>query len=199
MNKQQFLSALCEGLRALPQEDANERVNFYSEIIDDKIEEGFCEEDAVSSVGSVSEIVSQIISETPITKLAKEKLKPKRRLKTVEIIFLVLGSPIWLSLLVAAFAVVLSVYVSLWSVIISLWSVFVSLAACSLGGIISAIIVLVNNFVPTGLSMLGAGLVCGGLSIFAFFACKAATKGIILLTKKFAKWIKNCFIRKEEV
>ena len=121
MNKQQFLSALCEGLRVLPQEDANERVNFYSEIIDDKIEEGFCEEDAVSSVGSVSEIVSQIISETPITKLAKEKLKPKRRLKTVEIIFLVLGSPIWLSLLVAAFAVVLSVYVSLWSVIISLW------------------------------------------------------------------------------
>ena len=46
--------------------------------------------------------------------------------------------------------------------------------------------------------MIGAGIVCAGLSIFMFYGCKAATKGILVLTKKLAVWIKNCFIKKEE-
>jgi hypothetical protein len=50
-----------------------------------------------------------------------------------------------------------------------------------------------------GLAMLAAGMVCGGLSVFMFLGCKAATKGVVILTKNIARWIKNCFIRKEEV
>ena len=197
MNKREFLARLRKGLYGLPQDDIEERLIFYSEMIDDRMEEGLSEEEAVSAVGNVQEIVAQAIAETPLTKIAKERIKPKRRLSTTEIVLLALGSPIWLSLGIAAVAVILSLYVSLWAVIISLWSVFVSLAACSFGSVLVCIVFAVGGNGASGIAMLAAGLVCAGLAIFAFYGCHATTKGVLMLTKKTATWIKNCFIKKE--
>ncbi len=67
-------------------------------MIEDRIEEGFTEEEAVSEIGTVNEVVSQIVSETPLSKLVKERSRPKRTLRVWEIILLLLGSPIWISL-----------------------------------------------------------------------------------------------------
>jgi len=198
MNKQEFLAQLRKGLSGLPQDDIEERLTFYSEMIEDRIEEGLSEEEAVSAVGSVDEIVTQVVAETPLTKIAKERIKPKRRLKAWEIVLLALGSPIWLSLGIAAFAVILSLYISLWAVIISLWAVFASLAACFIGGVLACVIFTVSGNGASGIAMLAAGIVCAGLSIFMFYGCKTATRGILILTKNFAIWIKNCFRRREE-
>ena len=46
MNKQEFLNQLRSGLNGLPHEEIEERVMFYSEMIDDRVEEGLSEEDA---------------------------------------------------------------------------------------------------------------------------------------------------------
>lgn len=194
MRKEVFLDQLRKGLSALMPDDAEERLTFYSEMIDDRMEEGLSEEEAVASVGSVAEILAQITAESPLSKEEKEPLPQKRKLSAGEIALLVLGSPIWLSLAIAAFAVILSLYVSLWAVLISLWSVFLSCAACFLGGILACVLLLLCCSTASGLLMLAGGLVCAGLSIFLFFGCKAATQGVVLLTKKCTKY----FIRKEE-
>ena len=199
MNKQEFLARLRNGLCGLPQEDIEERVIFYSEMIDDRMEEGFSEAEAVAGIGSVDDIIAQTVAEVPLTKLVKEKITPKKKLGVWEIILLMLGSPIWLSLLIAAFAVAVSVYAVLWSVIVSLWAVFVSLIGCALGGIAAGIGFAFGGNGLIGIAMMGAGMVCAGLSVFTFFGCKAATKGILLLTKKIALRIKNCFMKKERV
>ncbi len=198
MSKQEFLDRLRAKLSGLPKQDVEERLDFYSEMIDDRIEEGLTEEDAVSQIGSVDDISIQIVADIPLAKLAKEKIKPKRQMKVWEILLLVLGSPIWLSLAVAAFAVMLALYVVLWSVIISLWAVFGSLIGCALGGVAASVILICQGNSLVGIAMVGAGLVCAGLAIFMFFGCKAATKGIILLTKKIALGIKKCFVGKEK-
>lgn len=198
MSKQEFLEQLRKGLCGLPEADIEERVMFYGEMIDDRIEEGVLEDEAVLSVGSVEKIVEQVVADTPFAKIAKERIKPKRQIKVWEIVLLALGSPIWLSLIIALIAVIFSVYVSLWSVIISLWSVFVSLVACAVGGVVACAVLSVTGSVYTGVAMLSAGLVCAGLSIFMFYGCKLVTKGILILTKKIAIWLKNCFIKKEE-
>ncbi len=198
MSKQEFLAQLRKGLSGLPQEDIEERLTFYSEMIDDRTEEGLLEEDAVSRIGSVDTIISQIKADIPLARLVREKITPKKHLKAWEIILIVLSSPIWLSLVVAAFAVILSLYFALWSVIISLWAVFGSLIGCAFGGIVAGIVFTCNGNVLTGIATIGAGIVCAGLSIFMFYGCKAATKGSLILAKKFAVWIKNCFMKKEE-
>ena len=197
MSKQEFLAQLRKGLSGLPQDDIEERLTFYSEMIEDRKEEGLSEEEAVSAVGTVDEIVTQVVAETPFAKIAKERIKSKRRLSAGEIVLLALGSPIWLSLGIAAFAVILSLYISLWAVIISLWAVFASFAACSIGGVLACVVFIVDGNGASGLAMLSAGIVCAGLAIFMFYGCKVATKGTLILTRKIAIWTKNCFIKKE--
>ena len=197
MTKLEFLLALQEQLSALPKNEVKEQLAFYDEMIDDRIEDGLSEEEAVAAVGSVEELAAQIIADIPLNKIAKEKMKTKRKLSVWEIVLLVLGSPIWLSLLIAAFAVALSVYVVLWSVVISLWAVDVSLWACALAGIVGMAFAFGGN-VLTGIAMLAAGLVCAGLAIFLLYGCKLATTGTILLTEKVVLGVKNWFIKKEE-
>lgn len=197
MNKQEFLAQLRKGLSGLPQEDMEERLTFYSEMIDDRMEEGLSESQAVDAIGSVDTVVAQIWADIPLAKLVKENVKPNRAMKTWEILLLILGSPVWLSLLIAAFAIVFSVYVVLWSVIVSLWAIDVSFIACSFGGFVSAGIFAFTGNNTAGLAMLSAALLFTGISIFLFFGCKAATKGILLLTKQMAFGMKTLFARKE--
>ena len=198
MNKQEFLTQLRKELSVLPQKDIEEYLTFYTEMIEDRIEEGLSEEQAVSAVGSLEEIVKQIVSDTSLIKIAKERIKQKRQIKAWEIVLLILGSPIWLSLGLAVFAVILSLYISLWAVIISLWAIFASTVACCIGGVLSCIVFTLSGNSVSGFAILAAGIVCAGLSIFMFYGCKTATNGILILTKKIAIWIKNCFIKKEK-
>ena len=199
MSKQEFLNRLRAMLSGLPKQELEERLAFYGEMIDDRIEEGRTEEEAVLDIGSAEEISAQIIKDIPLSKIAKERFRPKSRIKTWEIVLLAVGSPIWLSLAIAALAVVISLYIVLWSVVISVWSVFAALAACTLGVTFAGIVFAINGNSLSGIAAAGAGIVCAGLAIFLFFGCKAATRGIILLTKAIALGIKRSFVRKESV
>ena len=198
MGKQEFLAQLRKGLAGLPQEDIEERLNFYGELLDDQMEEGLSEAEAVAAIGPVDEIVRQVIADTPLVRIAKERIRPKRRLGAWEIVLLVLGSPVWLSLGIAAGAVVLSLYIALWSVIAALWSVFGAFAICGVAGIPACVLFAVNRSVRLGLAALAAGLVCAGLAILLFFGCLIVTKGVLRLTKQAAIGIKNGFIGRED-
>ena len=195
MTKYKFLAALEDKLSGLPKEDAQERLRFYGEMIDDRMEEGLTEEEAVSAVGTVDEIAQQAVADMPLMKLLGEKVKPERKLKAWEIVLLAVGSPIWLSLLLAAIAVVVSLYAALWSVVAALWTVFGSLIACAFAGVGAGIGMAIGKSVLTGLWLAGCGLVCGGLAIFLFYGCKASTVGTALLAKKLLLWIKKCFVK----
>ncbi len=197
MLKQEFLGQLRDVLQGLPQREIDERLTFYSEMIDDRMEEGLSEAEAVAAVGSVDEIFVQVIEEFPLATIAKERIKPKRRLSPWEILLLILGFPLWFPLLVAAFAVIFSLYVSLWAVVISLWAVFASLVACAFAGIVACLVLIFGGNTLTGIAMLAAGMFLAGLSVFMFFGCKMATKGTVLLAKKILKGIKNRFVKKE--
>ncbi|MBQ4055122.1 MAG: DUF1700 domain-containing protein [Clostridia bacterium] len=194
MTKISFLLSLNERLSGLPKDEIEERLAFFGEMIEDRMEEGMSEEEAVDAIGSVDGIADRIISEVPLTKIAKEKVKPKRRLKTWEILLLAVGSPIWLSLLIAAFAVMISLYLSAWAVVVSLWSGFASLVGASLYGFLFACF---NKASSAGLALNGAAIACAGLAIFMFTGCKALTKAILFLTKKGVLTVKKRLIKKE--
>ncbi len=197
MTKLQFLLDLHNRLSGLPQDEVEERLNFYSEMIEDRMEEGLLEEQAVAAIGSVDDIAEQIIAETPFSRIAKEKIKRKRRLKTWEIVLLAIGSPIWVSLLLAAAAVVFSLYIVLWSVIVSLWAVFVAFVGSAFGTVVGGTILAITQNVCSGLALVAAGLVCAGFAIFLLFACKVAVKAAVLLTKKTVFILKDICIGKE--
>ena len=198
MNKHEFLAELRNGISCLPKEDIEERVAFYREMIEDRVEEGLSEEEAILQIGNVNEIAEHIVEDTPIAKIVKEKVTPKRELRAWEIVLIILGAPIWLSLLIALLAVAISVWAAIFSVIISLWAVSVSLIAMLFGGIAAGVIMIVKGALWQGIATIGAGLVCAGLGVLLFIGCIYAAKGTLWLTKKLITGIKKVFIRKED-
>lgn len=66
MTKNEFLSRLSGELSGLSDEDIRGSVDYYGEIIDDIIESGASEEDAVAALGSVEEVAANILTQTTI-------------------------------------------------------------------------------------------------------------------------------------
>ena len=123
MRKEEFLSTLRSQLAGLPKEDIEEQIEFYSEAIDDRIEEGQSEEEAVRAVGGVDQAVTQIAENTPLSKLVKEKVVPKRKISAFEVILIILGFPLWFPLLVTAFVLFLVFYLLVWVLVLVVYSI----------------------------------------------------------------------------
>ena len=196
MNKSDFLNQLRERLWALSQEDAKASVDYYGEMIDDRMDEGLTEEEAVAAVGNLEEIAEEILQATPHAPGVKKAPKKPRTWKNWEILLLILGAPVWVPLLVAAVAVVVAVLVSLWSVVISLYATAVALGASAVGCIL-AVVFMAGSTSGAIFVAVGAALLCAGLAILMFMVSNLSAKGIIALTKLAWKGIQRIFAGKE--
>ncbi len=195
MTKNEFISELHRGLGGVPQAEAEERIAFYAEMIDDRIEEGLTEEEAVAELGSVDAVLSDILSEIPLTKLVHEKMKPKRTLEAWEILLIILGFPLWFPLLAAAFAIVFSLFAVLWSLVVSVWAVEVSFIGSTFGLLVCGIFSAYGNTISAA-ALIGAAMVFAGLSVFLFVGCVSATKGMAKLSKALVLGIKKLFVKR---
>lgn len=198
MDKQTFFAALRENLRGLPREDAERSIEFYEEMVSDRMEDGASEEEAVAALGSVEEITAQVLSEIPLTKLVKAKVRPSRGLKVWEIVLLILGAPVWVPLVLSMGIVLLAVYFTLWALLFCLYAMDVSLALCGIGCVIAAPVYISSGSVPGLFVALGAGLTFVGLGILGFFGLNRLGKWVLRLSRRFLLWLKSLFIRKEE-
>ena len=90
MTKESLLMWLREAFSAYPPEEVEERIRFYEEMIDDRMEDGLTEEEAVASLGSLEEVIAKMAAEMPPL-----KKKKAMRLRWWEILLLVLGFPLW--------------------------------------------------------------------------------------------------------
>lgn len=197
MLKYEFLLKLGDALSGLPSKEIEQSVTFYGEMIEDRMEEGLTEEEAVASLGNVEEVAEQIMSETPLAKIVKERIKPQKQLGVLTIVLLILGSPIWVSLLAAALVVLLVVLVVIWSSIASCWAVFGALVGGAIGSIVAAVVFMCCESAVTGLAMIGIGLAAAGLCILWFYVCLQITKGVAWVIKKAVQGVKKTFAKKE--
>ena len=194
MTREIFLNSLREKLKGLSPEDIEDRISFYDEMIDDMMDEGKTEEEAVAEIGSVDDVVYDIAKETPLAKLVKERIKPKRKLAAWEIVLLVLGFPLWFPLALTATILCLVFYILFWVLVIVAYAVETSLIVGSIAFLIAGFATLANG--GPALAMFGIALLCGGGGALFFFACWYITKGTIKLHKKLFTAIKAKFIKK---
>jgi len=197
VTKYEFILSLSDRLTHLPKRDVEERIGFYVEMIEDRIEDGLAEEEAVAAVGDIDTIASQIEADISVSDASTSVKKPEKEKSTLKTVLLILGSPLWLVLVISALAVVFSLSVSLWSGVVSLWAVFGSFVGSAVASAVLAGVMLFNS-TAAGFALLGAALVLAGLSVFAFVGCNALTKSTVQLTKWMTRKTNKIFFRKGE-
>ncbi len=196
MTEVQFAKTLRSALRGLSEEEIQKSLDYYSEMIADRMEAGMTEEDAVAALGDPNEIGRQILLDMPLPKVIRSRFSGKKVRKVWEIVFLILGSPIWFSLLLVLASFALTVYIVLWTVLVAFWAVDASLFGVAVGmGIVFAVN-LAKDPISAFLS-LGLAFVCLGLGFLGFLACKKLSVLWGKLTVKMTRGLKSLFIRKE--
>ena len=196
MNKQEFLNELQKRLFSLEQSDIDKYKDYYSEMIDDRIEDGLSEEEAVFDLGEIENIISQILSDCPRRKAVETtniETKSKKLSSGWIILITVLTAPFWFPFVTSVISVAFSLIIAAFAVIIALYAIvfaffvfgIISMAAC-------AVELFAFNVIEFAIC-LGLGLVFLGFSILLFFGTNWLLKNIFKLIKFLCRKTKEFF------
>jgi uncharacterized membrane protein len=191
MTKSEFLLSLENELKNIP--DYEKALDFYSEMIDDRIEDGMSEEDAINSLESIDSIRDRMINEIPLPTLIKEKAS--KPLSALNVVLLVLGFPFWFPLLFAAVLVVFSLYITAVFLVFSFYIVVFAFAFSGIIGFIAAFFHLASNPAYAVLNM-GLSMIMVGLSILLIYPAIRLGQKSIKTTKQIIWKTKSLFVQK---
>ena len=170
MKKLEFINELGAQLHSMPTEEVRPLLDYYMEIVADRMEDGMTEEEAVASLGPIPELAEKILAEQPQTEQEPEPIptpaplpepvpQAKRRWSGSSIVLAIILSPLWLTLL----CVLISIEIAVW---VTLASLVVSSGAMILGGIAGSILSLIPMFDLVSISariFVSCSLVCSGI------------------------------------
>ena len=146
MLRDEYISVLRTRLKENEIPNADGMIEFYEEMIADRMEDGMSEEEAVAAMEDIDHVVAQAKLDRPLPALMLDKVKESREKANERskgglwIALAIVGFPVWFPLMVAAGAIVFALYIVAWALIVSLWAIEVALWACVLGGSVAATI-----------------------------------------------------------
>ena len=117
MNKQEYLDTLRAELEKQSITNIGNMIEYYDEMICDRIEEGMSEEDAVRSMTPIPEVVREAVLDKSVPSLVKDRVKMSREKAQKSgngwlwIVLAIVGFPVWLPLLITFAVVALVVFI----------------------------------------------------------------------------------------
>ena len=198
MTKDEFIEQLRKNLSGLPKEEIDDRISFYEEMIDDKIQDGYKEEDVIADLGSPDKVAREIIGDVPLRKIIKERVTPKRSLKAWEIVLIILGFPIWFPLVLAILIIFLSGFIVIWSLMLSIVVIDISFVTAGGGAIGVGFMTFFNNSKSFGAFEFGIGIFSIGLGLLLVLFTKSIITALVKVTKKMLVGTKNLVVGKGE-
>lgn len=196
MNKQEYLAQLRAALACLPEGEIEESVAFYTEMIDDRIVDGLTEEEATAQLDDPKAAARAIIADLPVVPRTVARTKQKNRALYWTIV--ILGSPLWLSLLLAAALIVLAGVLTIWCLILALWLLAAGLLAGGPLGISVFLYGLAMGQPAYAVFELGSGLFCFGLGLLCLHGAVAATKTLAGASRQWIAKAKAPFVKARE-
>ena len=170
MNKTQFCALLGNKLKLyLSPKEIYKTLNFFEEMIDDRIDEGLSEEEAVSQLGDINIIVDQILDEHNIGKKQTKlvwRFVPRKIPTELGFIITVLLLPVWITI----FALGASLFIVILSII---FSIVLTIIAIFIGGILlileSPFYLIYERNISYFLDTLGFGFVNTGIGLIGIY------------------------------
>lgn len=189
MTRLEFAGFLRGELSGLDQGEIDKSAAFYDELISDHMDEGMTEEEAVAAVGTPAEIAGEILMDQPVTALVRRRVKRGRRLSALSVALIVIGSPVWLPLLITAAVLalvfVLLAYLLVLVAAVCAWAVALSCAAAGIAALFNL------SFSALGLLYAGAVLAGAGLAILAGLGAVWVTRWCAIVWRGTARAIKK--------
>lgn len=185
MTEKEYLKKLKENLSLLKREDCAAVLEYYKEMIEDRIEGGKTEEQAVSELELPEQVAKKAVEEYGVKQTAKRQ-KPNGGV----IALLIIGSPLWLALVIAAFAIAFAVVAAVAGV---LTAAVAAVLAITLGGAVSfgCGAVLAFGNLPFGLIMAGFGAAAAACGVLACVGLVKALPIVVIKIKGLFKRIKS--------
>ena len=202
MSKEEYLARLQQALAENSISGADQMIEFYGEMIDDRMEEGMTEEEAVASMENVYTVAEQAKIDQPITTLVTTKVRKshekakKEGRGTLWTVLVIIGSPVWVPLLAAFFIILLSLYVAMWAIVAALFVVEIALGASAVACFIGGFTVLFG-WIPfaTTIAAWGCALILGGLCILLWKPVRRLAVWLAHLIKDISWKIKRVFAK----
>lgn len=201
MTRQAYFDELRARLSALSPDEVERAVSFYEEAIEDRIEAGLSEEEAVAEMEPAAEAAERILSELPSIPHAFAQARSKSMPTSwfvLGIVLLVLGSPLWVSLLVAVLAVVAACFITLFSLLVGVWALVASFLLGVVFGGLGLFFAVGADSLPVGLVSLGIGLAMSGIGLFGLRLALICSHGLLRLTARVARWVVSPFAHVNE-
>ena len=186
----------------MDREEMEKSLSYYEEMLDDRVEDGMTEEEAVAALGSLDDIVASIVNQLPLSAVVKRRVKSSRdgaKNKTLWMVLAICGFPIWLPLVITFAVLVLVVYVVAWVLIVSLYAVVVALGAAGILGLLVGLIRCVTQGLPVGLFSIGLAVICAGLTMMSVLPMWRLSRRLPTFTVWFGRKIKEMFLDKRGV
>ena len=198
MTKQLFLNELAAALHSLPREERYRTLGYYDELIDDRMEDGQSEEDAVASLGEPQQVAREILGE--------EEPAPStsRGRKVWLIVLLVLGFHLWGSLLLVAAIVLLCLYICLFLPAFVLGVLALGCLASALVGVVGTPVLMLDvglftGGLPAGLFQLGLSVALLGLAVLSALGFYFTGRATVKAAKAIWRGIRRSFAKKGRV
>ena len=158
VKKTEFLATMRKKLYQLPPQDVEKTIEYYSEMIDDYMESGYPEDAAVAKMGRVDDIALQILAGAQNPTFAAHGVQ-KQRKNGLLIALLIVGFPIWFSLLVTAFCLLLTAAILIATLAMVVpWSLVISFGASAIGLLIGTVVIFVGEGIGAAALVNAAGL-----------------------------------------
>ena len=180
MTRDEFLTRLGELLACLSADQVEETKQFYAEAIADRMEDGMSEEEAVAAMGAPGEVAEATLEDLPA--VPRTIAKTRRRSNALLWTLAILGSPVWIPLLIAFAAVAAAVYICIWALALCVWIVTVAIGGVGVVALILAVSGVIIGHIPYALAMTGVGLAFIGSVLFLGAGAWAVSKQIVRLS-----------------
>ncbi len=202
MSKEEFLSTLKAELEKQNLGNVENMLQFYDEMICDRMEDGMTEEEATASLGPIQNIVKEVVWEKPVTTLVKEKVQQskakadERGKGAIWIVLAVLGFPIWLPIAVVIMICFLVICLLYWILVLTIAIVAASIPLSAVTCLLGTVLLLFGAAPPSSV-LIGAGgaLALGSLSFLLYKPCLLFFKGTGTVFVKMLTGLKKAIFR----
>lgn len=185
MTRDEFLIQLGELLACLPADQVEETKAFYAEAIADRMEDGMSEEEAVAAMGTPGEVAEATLDDLPA--VPRAIARTRRRSTALLWVLAIVGSPVWVPLLLAFVVMALAVYVCIWVLALCVWVIAAALGAVGAAALALVAAGVAVGHVPYVIAMLGCGLAFIGAALLVGAGAWAVSKQIARLSALWAR------------